>query len=483
MEDKASLIFGNPIDKNTIRKGNASKKKYLKKFGDDSKKPYPLAAREIPCLKAMGVENLVVSSEAFLFPKNAVIIGNIRMGFGHYRISIAMASCAKALGYQPYWLDLASFDATGSKMIRYQNELYSTGSKISQKSKLFNQIVWEPLNSEGFRKLTYNSMDQKNTELLVPLFHSIPKDTPYIATHVWPSQAAIHAGMTHVVNAIPDNWPMALHLSEGAIHTVQTPFAYLGYKMLNGMADKPLKGMPEKDLYEVGHYVDDELVRNIDRDSALRLARSAKGEPIRFLLTVGGAGAGEKQFLDMMDHLLPYVRSKKAALFLNFGDHLAMYDYLRKHQPAFEKESVRFFDDYAKLQAFVETMDSDVKEGIYLIYNKEIFEAVYSTNLLMRHCDILITKPSELAYYPIPKIFMRHIGGHEVYGAVHGQEEGDATFECGSSESMNAMLDRILTDQELRDHLTRQVQKLNQEGMYNGAYEVVKLAVNGRPQK
>ena len=27
--------------------------------------------------------------------------------------------------------------------------------------------------------------------------------------------------MKHVVNAIPDNWPMALHLSEGSIHTVQ----------------------------------------------------------------------------------------------------------------------------------------------------------------------------------------------------------------------------------------------------------------------
>ena len=39
------------------------------------------------------------------------------MGFGHYRISIAMASCAKALGYTPVWLDLASFDQTGSKMI------------------------------------------------------------------------------------------------------------------------------------------------------------------------------------------------------------------------------------------------------------------------------------------------------------------------------------------------------------------------------
>ena len=55
------------------------------------------------------------------------------MGFGHYRISIAMASAARALGYTPYWLDLAGFDATGSKMIREQNNMYSLASRISQR--------------------------------------------------------------------------------------------------------------------------------------------------------------------------------------------------------------------------------------------------------------------------------------------------------------------------------------------------------------
>ena len=82
-----------------------------------------------------------------------------------------------------------------------------------------------------------------------------------------------------------------------ALNTVgRTGFAH--------MAKEPLKGMDESDLYEVGHYVDDELVRNIDGDTALRLARIEKGEPLRFLLTVGGAGAGESQFLAMMKHLM-----------------------------------------------------------------------------------------------------------------------------------------------------------------------------------
>ena len=42
------------------------------------------------------------------------------------------------------------------------------------------------------------------------------------------AQAALHAGMKYVVNAIPDNWQMALHLAEGSIHTVQTHYAYQG---------------------------------------------------------------------------------------------------------------------------------------------------------------------------------------------------------------------------------------------------------------
>ena len=243
IKDKSSVIFGNQIDKKTIKKASKSKAKFIKKYGDDTQKEYHLGLEPIPSLDFIGCQNLVLSDKPLELDKKAVVVGNIRMGFGHYRISIALASCAKALGYTPYWMDLASFDATGSKMIRYQNDLYSKASRISQKSKLFNSLIWEPLNSEGFRQITYNAVDQKNSELLAPLYFDLPKDVPYVATHVWPSQGAVHAGLTHVVNAIPDNWPMALHLSEGAIHAVQTPFAYLGYKMLNGMAKKPLKGI------------------------------------------------------------------------------------------------------------------------------------------------------------------------------------------------------------------------------------------------
>lgn len=476
MKDRTSIIFNNPIDKKTIKAADKSKRKYIKKYGDDSQKDYKITFKDIPTLDYLDASNIVFGDENQKFDEKALIVGNIRMGFGHYRISIAMASAARALGFKPYWLDLASFDAAGSKMIREQNDLYSLASRISQKSKLFNKIVWEPLNSEGFKKITYNAKDQRNSELLTPIFRNIDKNIPYIATHVWPSQAAIHAGMKNVVNAIPDNWPMGLHLSEGSIHTVQTPFAYFGYKTLNGFAKKPLNGMPEDMIKMVGCYVDHELLVNLEEDNKLRKERIANNKPLRILLTVGGAGAGFDMFLAMVKHLIPYVKENKATLFINFGDHVDVYNKLCKKIKGIQ--TVNYFNKYDELKELVKNIRHGEASGIYAIYNKDIFEAVYSTNLLMPVTDLLITKPSELAYYPIPKLFMKHIGGHEVYGGINGREYGDSIPECPTKKEINVMLDKILSDKELIPHICDRIDELKKEGHYNGAYECVKLAAN-----
>ena len=109
--DKSSVIFGNTIDKKTVKKAEKSKRNFLKKYGDDSAADYKLGVENIDALDFIGAKKMVFADENTTLPDNALIVGNIRMGFGHYRISIAMASCAKALGYEPFWLDLAGFDA------------------------------------------------------------------------------------------------------------------------------------------------------------------------------------------------------------------------------------------------------------------------------------------------------------------------------------------------------------------------------------
>ena len=476
MLEKSREIFGNPMSQRDVRKAEKTQSKFLKKYGDDSGKDYRFALQDNPVLGELGTRELVLGSGA-VFNDRTVFVGNIRMGFGHYRISMAMASCARALGYAPIWVDLNSFaESTCTKIISGQNELYSMGSRLSQKSKLFNKLYWEPLNSEGFRKLSYNCSDQASAEVMANLLKNLPKDLPYVATHVWPAQAAIHAGFTKVVNAIPDNWPMALHLAQGATHTIQTYSAWLGYKALRGMdKSRTLKPMPQGDIVYTGHYVDHELVSNLEADTALRVDRLKTGKAKRYLLTVGGAGAQQALFASIIQALLPDIEAGKATLFINVGDHKNVWDGLKKAVPALETAGL-FQDDYPGARAYAEAAITGEAKGIVGFCHEDIFAAVYITNLLMRASDVLVTKPSELAFYPIPKLFIQHVGGHEIWGAIHSAELGDGSYEVAPGRETTDMLRLFQDEPEILLNMNDCILRNKAAGLYDGAYEVVKLA-------
>ncbi|MBQ5399419.1 MAG: hypothetical protein IIU14_08320 [Ruminococcus sp.] len=486
MTDKSKNIFGNEIKGKALRKAEKSKRRYQKKYGDDSKAQYSVKITENACLKEpLGVYDIRVDEGKGDIPfdtQKGLIVGNIRMGFGHYRISIAMASAAHALGYTPYWMDLNSYpNTTCTKVIGAQNDLYSRASRLSQKDPLFNKIFWEPLNYEGFRQLSYNSSDQKNAELMAAVYRNIPKDIPVIGTHVWPAQAAIHAGMKYVVNAIPDNWPMALHLAEGSVHTIQTHQAYFGYRILNGMQKGDvLKPMPPESLVYTGHYVDHELVSNLEDDCRRRMERKENGKPMRFLMTIGGAGAQRELFSAVIRHLIPLVRRKKAALYINVGDHKNVWDELCAEIKDLDKMSKTHFNDWSETSAFSERAVENDVSGIHAFWHENIFEAVYCTNLLIRSCDVLMTKPGELVFYPVPKLFLKRIGGHEKWGAIHSAEYGDGTLECRDVPHTLQMVDMFLNEKELFEHMCNQIIINKTIGLYDGAYKAVKLAMEMR---
>lgn len=483
MMDRSKEIFGNKMSSDVQKKAERSKQKYVKKYGDDSHVNYSVKLRENACLyDPLGVYDIRVgegTSELSFDTEKGIIVGNIRMGFGHYRISIAMASAAHALGYTPYWMDLNSFpETTCTKVISAQNDLYSMGSRLSQKSRLFNKLLWEPLNYEGFRQLSYNASDQKNAELMATVFKNIPKEIPVIGTHVWPAQAALHAGMKYVVNAIPDNWPMALHLAEGSIHTIQTHQSYVGYRILNGMQkDKVLRPMPADSLVYTGHYIDHELVSNIEADCDRRMARKKENKPMRFLLTIGGAGAQRKLFAAVIRHLRPAIKKRKAVLYINVGDYMQVWEELCAEFKGLKRAAVTHFDDWSDTEQFAEeAIDGEVK-GIHVFCHKNIFEAVYCTNLLMRSCDVLVTKPSELAFYPLPKLFLKRIGGHEKWGAIHSAEFGDGTLECVDIPHTLQMIDLFMNESELFCDMCEQIKINKSIGLYDGAYKAVELAM------
>lgn len=499
--EKSKVIFGNTISKKDYRKAVKSKKKYIRKFGDDSNKDYPVKIEKNAYIgDSLGVENILVGDlkenahydESRNLPalsfdtEKGIIVGNIRMGFGHYRISMAIASAAKHMGYTPYWMDLNSYkETTCTKVIGAQNDLYSLGSRLS-KNPIFNKLVWEPMNYEGFRALSYNAADQKNAELMAPVYKNIPKDIPVVGTHVWPAQAAIHAGMKYVVNAIPDNWPMALHFAEGAVHTIQCHNAYMGYRILNGMEKKKVsKAMPDEALTYTGHYIDHELVSNIEADSAARIARKEKGQPMRFLLTIGGAGAQKEIFAAIIKYLIPFIKENRAALYVNVGDYRNVWDALINEIPEMKELSTEHFDNWADTEAFATEALNPEKEvtGIHGFWHKNIFEAVYCTNLLMRSVDVLVTKPSELAFYPVPKLFIKRVGKHEMWGAIHSAEVGDGTLECRDIPHTLQMVDLFLNDDKLLKDMCQNIITNKSIGLYDGAYKVVEIAMGLKNKK
>ena len=492
--EKSKLIFGNEISSRAYKKAVKSKKKFIRKFGDDTNVNYPVYIQKNPYIgDSLGVNNILVgelSSNSHYDSKQGtdvmdfdtekgIIVGNIRMGFGHYRISMAMASAAKAMGYTPYWMDLNSYgETTCTKVISAQNNLYSLGSRMS-KNPIFNKLVWEPMNYEGFRALTYNSSDQKNAELMAPVFRNIPKELPLIGTHVWPAQADIHAGMKYVVNAIPDNWPMALHFSEGSVHTIQCHNAYMGYRILNGMNKKKVcNPIPKSELVYTGHYIDHELVSNIEADCEARIKRKKANKPMRFLLTIGGAGAQKEIFAAIIKHLLPYIREGKALLYINVGDYKNVWDALINEIPEMKSISTEHFDDWSDTEAFCNNALEEEYElkGIHGFWHKNIFEAVYCTNLLMRSADVLVTKPSELAFYPVPKLFIKRVGKHEMWGAIHSAEIGEGTLECRDIPHTLQMVDLFMTT-DLLEEMCHNIITNKATGIYDGAYKVVELAM------
>jgi hypothetical protein len=472
-------IFNNPIPSKVIQKALKKNKQYLKKFGDDTKTLYHLIETPHPLLTpALGI-HLLESSDKAWEPQSSrpIIIGNIRMGYGHYRIAIALASCARALGYTPYWFDLPSFqETTGAKIIRHLNDLYSLGSRLSQKYSLFNRFYWEPLNYEGFKKLSYNASDQVMSTLFTPIYHDLNPDVPFIATHVWPAQAAIHAGIKTVINVIPDNWPMALHLAQGSIHTTQTLSSTMGYKLLKGMDNENiLKPMSDEDIAYCGHYVDHELVINIEHDTQRRIDRIKNQKAKRCLMTIGGAGAQGSFYAHMIKEMLKRVKNKELTLFVNIGDHNHVWDHIVSLVSELKDLPIHHHQDWESTMACVKDAENDVVEGIHVFYHADIMQAVYSTNVLMRESDILVTKPSELSFYPIPKCFVKRVGGHEMWGAIHSSELGDGTIECESVESANQMMSYLLDDSKALLMMNEAILMLHEQKLYHGAYNAIEL--------
>ncbi|MCX8057916.1 MAG: hypothetical protein N3A58_00695 [Spirochaetes bacterium] len=479
---KENFIFNNEIKKNIVKSAIKQKNKYLKKYKFDSNKNYNYKVENIDLLnRYFKILRIKKSEEINEIDKikniNGLIVGNIRMGYGHYRISIAIASCASYLGYTPLWFDFLDFPGSpATSIIKKLNDLYSLGSRLSQKIPLFNKLFWEPLTAEGFKKLSYNFKDLKMTELFIDILNGISKEIPFVGTHAWPAQAAVHSGFKKVVNAIPDNWPLGLHLSEGAIHTIQTFSSLYGYSILKNMdkKNKILNPIPEDKIIYTGHYIDHELVFNIEKDCDQRITRINNNLRKRLLFSIGGAGAQVEYNLKLILSLVDDIKKDKVTLFINCGDHKNVFNLISNELKKFDINYEVHNDNNESINFAENVYKQDVK-GVHIFINNEIFTAIYLTNILMRSSDILITKPSELAFYPVPKILIQRVGGHEAYGAIHSSEIGDGTIECETYDFGIQAIKLLIERKSLLKLYCENIIKNKSIGIYNGGYEVIKI--------
>ena len=497
MRENYSKPFGNFISKKSVFFSNLSVN-FCKLFFGKREKPFDLVA--IPkgqVYKDFNVWTLVRRDDQKAMtdpetgkllkyeeinPKKSIVIGTIRMGFGHWRIAIALASAAHKLGLKSYLLDLMSFtDTSVAKSIKFLEGYYNGFSRLSQNWKWFNEHIWEKITSKTSLTLDSSVQQRALSEFFIPAFEKIPKQIPLVAAHPWVGHAAVLNGTEKVISMIPDNLPLAFWLVEGSIHTIQSPSAYMGYRTLINMEKGPAisKCISKDEIILAGHYIDYELTSNIEADCRSRLNRMKNGQPRRLLLTMGGAGAQALKFADIAKYCKKYIEEKKAALLINMGDHKGRWEILKQHLDK-DKISYIMHDDWKKTQKFILEMDGkdSVVTGVHIFLHSDFYGAVYATNLLMRHCDVMITKPSELSFYPIPKLFIQRVGRHEAWGAIRGSEIGDGTKEVTTPDILHRVLKTIIEDDDILKMNIEHIKLNDKAKIYDGALEVVRIATN-----
>lgn len=412
-------------------------------------------------------------------PNNSLVIGTIRMGFGHWRIAIALASAAHSMGVRAYLLDLMSFSGTPiEKSIKFLEGLYNSLSRFSQKSRIFNTLIWEPITSGMNARLDSAIQNREVSKLFKAAFEKMPKEIPVVAAHPWVGWSAVLCGMKKVISMIPDNLPLAFWLVEGSVHTVQSPSAYMGYRTLLHMEKGApiLNCLPQEEIVQTGHYVDYEILAAIKSDCEMRLEREKNHEARRLLLTMGGAGAQAAKFGEIANYCKAYIEQEKVCLLINMGDHEGRWNELRRE---LEKMSIPYqmHTDWKKTQAFAEDAKKSKLTGVHVFLHSDFYAAVYCTNLLMHVSDVMITKPSELSFYPIPKLFIQRVGRHEAWGAIRSSEIGGGTKEADNPQILRRILKTLIEEDDLLKLYIKNILDNDKIKIYDGAINVVKIAM------
>lgn len=400
------------------------------------------------------------------------IVGTIRMGYGHHRMASSVYTWALQKNLKPYLHDLLAIESQEADAIKGIEGVYNFFSKLASEYGGPIEWFWGQMTSKGnIQSLALSTMlaaDYQN------LFSGITTDCYYISSYPLNGQIAVARGLQKVVNLVPDNFPQYYLLVPGALNLVQSESSYIKYLSM---------GIPEKNLAVAGHWIPYELAAFAEEDSKHRMERIKKKKKKRMVLPVGGAGAQKKYILDLLEKLKDNLTKKENCILqLNAGDHESIYQsiLLKLRQLKIEYDLITTWE---QLIEYCEkhTLYSEEEVGsksVVVFYFRDYYQAFLATDKLIKISDFLVTKPSELAFFPIPKIFIRRVGDHEGYSVSHSLELGEGTVECREPAQALEIIDLLLNNDDISLRMNECVIRSSKEGVYRGSEKAIEYCLN-----
>jgi len=361
------------------------------------------------------------------------------------------------------------FSTAESELIKSTDALYSKFSRMASEiggpvEKLWGSAMMQG-DADALRIAAITAAH------LQPLLLGYPKDIPIITTHQLCALTCAAAGFTNVTNLVVDNWAQWFLVVPKTLNMVQGPVNYQNFLRM---------GVRPEELRWAGHWCAADMVENIDADCQRRIQRAKDQKPIRILIPVGGAGAQRKFIINFVRALAPLVKDGKVQLFLNAGDHEHMKTAFLQvlDECALDFDSVQ---DTAGVRSFqqrlLKSFNTEPVKNCTLFAFEEYFPAVATTDILCRVTDILSCKPSELAFYCVPKLHIRRVGDHEAASAKRASELGDGTEEARELDDALDFLDLFMASPDLLTSMNEAIINNNKIGIYDGCRKAVELAL------
>lgn len=445
-------------------------------------KPYRLLAQDSTQVEGLKITRRATENETATDTsggegrKPPLVIGTIRMGFGHHRIAHGVSSWSvNSIGDRDvYFHDILNINSDEGTLIDEGESLYSIGSQMATEGPSFVEDLWG--SSTGSGGANALRAQCHTAALLDSLMTGLDRNSPIIATHPLVGAIAIAAGFKNVVNLVVDNHAQWFVVVPGALNLVQGPSAYRELLKM---------GVPEKEIELVGHWCPKYLVDDIPDAVERRIARVEKQKPLRLLIPVGGAGAQKTHLKKLIKACAPLVKAGKLQLFLNAADHEHIQEAFKKQL----EDSGLDFDIVSNVDGLnsfrdnlLSSRSNEPTKGVTLFSFGSKYPAVTATDALMQVADVLVCKPSEMAFYCIPKLMIRRVGDHEQKSAYRTAELGDGTLEARTINDAMKEINQFLTNPSALISMNEAIERNNRIGIYDGSKIAVEKALERASQ-